>query len=175
MEIITRPFPLQELRQPGNCLQLLYAALAKTDASGDEPDYGVHITANWGRLTSDHAARMRRFIYRHRALTTFVSRRSNEEYASLCWPTSIDGKHTAARIRGNNALEVRTFQSTTRWPMLMSYAEYVDALTQWTCDPRRAEDSVDAAQFRYWVVASGLYPFLADRFVPKKEVVKLCA
>jgi hypothetical protein len=173
LEVVTRPFPMQELRAPVNVLRTLLTQLRNDGASGDETGYGVHITSNWGRLSPPHKIRMRKFIYTMKPLTIFVSKREETHYASF--NDNLDDSHTAAHVRNREALEIRTFQSTTDYDRLMSYVEYIEALTEWTRDPERSVlGPMAQSGFRYWVCASGIYPFLATRFAPKKKETVQC-
>lgn len=66
------------------------------------------------------------------------------------------------------------FQGTPDWATLLSYVEYVDALTEWTRNPANpTRGSIGQALFRAWVQATGRYPALSRRFtttLSRKEV-----
>ena len=57
------------------------------------------------------------------------------------------------------------FQGTPDWDVLLSYVEYVDALTGWTRNPANpTRGPIGQALFRAWVHATGRYPALSRRF-----------
>ena len=61
--------------------------------------------------------------------------------------------------------EFRVFQGTPNWEAVLSYIEYVDALTEWTRNPANPMvGPVGQALFRAWVCVTGDYPALATRF-----------
>lgn len=166
LEVITRPFPMQELQTPGNPLQAMLATMKESGAFVPHSSYGLHITTNWSRLSLDHGKRLRDLVYGLRHLTVFVSQR---EVNSASFENH-HGKHTAMCVRCDDAIEMRTFKSTTDYDMLMSYVEYLEALTEWSRDPQR---NTSSSEFRFWVVNTTTYPHLAKRFLGKKE--KVCA
>jgi hypothetical protein len=167
LEIISRPFAMDELRTPNNRLKNMLAEARREGAHVNDRNYGVHITSNWGRLTNDHKNRLCEAVCSMRALSVFVSRRYSPTYAEY---TPYDGdKHVAMNRRDQHAVEMRTFLSTTDWPMLMSYVEYLDALTEWTRSPLNPiAGALAPAQFRAWVRSRPDYPHLARRFAPKE-------
>jgi hypothetical protein len=173
LEIITRPFSLEELREPGNRLETLLANAAAYGADPTEGDecYGIHITTNWGRLTSDHQDRMRAMVYEQRQMTIWVSQRETS-YAEF--NPDKGSHHTALHIRSRDAAEMRTFQSTLDWPQVMSYVEYLDALAEWTRNPARPINGpLVGPAFRAWVRSHPSYPHLAARMRNLKKTVEV--
>lgn len=169
LEIITRPFPLQELRREDCILRGLLDTLNEYDIRTDLANFGVHVTANWGRLTLDHQRRLQQAVYDFKPLSLFVARREETPYASFSM-SNWDDHHAAAHPRDGNALEVRIFRTTSDYPTLLSYAEYVDALTEWTLNPHQpTKGSMAQAAFRRWVRDSGQYPELAKRLFPEPK------
>ena len=165
MELITRPMPMQELRTEGNFLQRLMRQLADDDVDAEQDNYGIHITANWGRLTTDHQRRLYQATYKLKPLTVWVAGRETN-YAKFT--RNSGDKHQAVNERSALAAEFRVFASTLDWNRLMSYVEYVDALTEWTRDPAAPiEGAMAQAAFRRWVTQRADYPHLAARFSAK--------
>ncbi len=167
LEVITRPFTLPELRQHRNPLQQAMEAADRYDVACPSPlGYGVHITTNAQRLTSDHRRRLVDATYDMRALTEFVAgRKSNPEYYSYNKGCRGGEKYTAINERSDGSFEFRVFQGTPDWQVLLSYVEYVDALTEWTRNPANpTQGPVGQALFRAWTYATGRYPALSRRF-----------
>ena len=167
LEVITRPFTLPELRQHRNPLQQAMEAADRYDVACPSPSgYGVHITTNAQRLTSDHRRRLVDATYDMRALTEFVAgRKSNPEYYSYNKGCRGGEKYTAINERSDGSFEFRVFQGTPDWQVLLSYVEYVDALTEWTRNPANpTRGPVGQALFRAWVQSTGRYPALSRRF-----------
>lgn len=167
LEVITRPFTLPELRQHRNPLQQAMEAADRYDVACPSPSgYGVHITTNAQRLTADHRRRLVDATYDMRALTEFVAgRKSNPEYYSYNKGCRSGEKYTAINERSDGSFEFRVFQGTPDWQVLLSYVEYVDALTEWTRNPANpTQGSVGQALFRGWTYATGRYPALSRRF-----------
>jgi hypothetical protein len=177
MEIITRPFSLQELRSDDCKLRELMRHVRMAGADGDEDNYGVHVTTNWGRLDQQHKNRMRDMVYRLRSLAEFIARRKGTGYCNYENKDKASGHHTAVNVRDRYAVEFRIFQSTTDYNVLLSYAEFVDAVTEYTRDPNRVvEGPLAASLFRHWVVLGGQYPALAKRFpTPSCKELLPCA
>ena len=167
LEVITRPFTLPELRQHRNPLEQAMEAANRYDVACPSPSgYGVHITTNAQRLTSDHRRRLVDATYDMRALTEFVAgRKSNPEYYSYNKGCRGGEKYTAINERSDGSFEFRVFQGTPDWQVLLSYVEYVDALTEWTRNPANpTQGPVGQALFRAWTYATGRYPALSRRF-----------
>ncbi len=167
LEVITRPFTLQELRQHRNPLQQAMDAAVRYDvACPSPPGYGVHVTTNAQRLTSDHRRRLIDATYDMRALTEFVAgRKGNPDYYSYNKGCRGGDKYTAINERSDGSFEFRVFRGTPDWQQLLSYVEYVDALTEWTRNPAHpTRGPVGQALFRAWVHAMGRYPALSRRF-----------
>ena len=167
LKVITRPFTLPELRQHRNPLEQAMEAANRYDVACPSPSgYGVHITTNAQRLTSDHRRRLVDATYDMRALTEFVAgRKSNPEYYSYNKGCRGGEKYTAINERSDGSFEFRVFQGTPDWQVLLSYVEYVDALTEWTRNPANpTHGPVGQALFRAWVYATGRYPALSRRF-----------
>ena len=101
-----------------------------------------------------------------RALTEFVAgRKSNPEYYSYNKGCRGGEKYTAINERPDGSFEFRVFQGTPDWQVLLSYVEYVDALTEWTRNPANpTHGPVGQALFRAWTYATGRYPALSCRF-----------
>lgn len=163
MEIITRPYALQELRTEGNPVHQLLSAAKAIGAHVPNHNHGIHITTNWGRLNDNHRDRLSRLLLNCRLLTIYISRRKeNENYAAFA---SSGGKHTAVAPRSVDAVEIRTFLSTTDYEVLMSYVEYIEAAIQWTTDDRNVlRGAMAQAAFRQWFTTCGQFPYLASRF-----------
>lgn len=167
LEVITRPFTLPELRQHRNPLEQAMEAANRYDVACPSPSgYGVHITTNAQRLTSDHRRRLVDATYDMRALTEFVAgRKSNPEYYSYNKGCRGGEKYTAINERSDGSFEFRVFQGTPDWQVLLSYVEYVDALTEWTRNPANpTQGPVGQALFRAWTYVTGRYPALSRRF-----------
>ena len=167
LEVITRPFTLVELRQHRNPLQQALEVADRYDVACPSPSgYGVHITTNAQRLTVDHRRRLVEATYDMRALTEFVAgRKSNPDYYSYNKGCRGGEKYTAVNERSDGSFEFRVFQGTSAWLVLLSYIEYVDALTEWTRNPANpTQGPVGQALFRAWTHATGRYPSLSRRF-----------
>ena len=167
LEVISRPFSLVELRQHRNPLQQAMALAQRFDVASPSPSgYGVHITTNAQRLTGDHRGRLVDATYDMRALTEFVAgRKCNPDYYSYSKASRGDEKYTAINERPDGSFEFRVFRGTPDWQVLLSYIEYVDALTEWTRNPANpTQGPVGQALFRAWVHAAGRYPALSRRF-----------
>ena len=168
LEVISRPFALAELRQHRNPLQQAMEAAERYDVAMPSPEgYGVHVTTNAQRLTSDHRARLVDATYDMRALTEFVAGRKNDadffNYGNK--KDRRDDKYTAIHERPDGSFEFRVFRGTPDWQVLLSYVEYVDALTEWTRNPANpTQGPVGQALFRAWVHSTGRYPALSRRF-----------
>ena len=129
--------------------------------------YGVHITTNAQRLTRDHRARLVDATYDMRALTEFVAGRKNDaDFYNYGNKPSREGcKYTAVNERSDGSFEFRVFRGTADWQVLLSYVEYIDALTEWTRNPANpTRGPVGQALFRAWVHSTGRYPALSRRF-----------
>ncbi len=167
LEVISRPFSLAELRQHNNPLQQAMELAERYDVASPSPSgYGVHITTNAQRLTGDHRRRLVDATYDMRALTEFVAgRKCNHEYYSYNKAGRHAEKYTAINERSDGSFEFRVFQGTPDWQVLLSYVEYIDALTEWTRNPANpTKGPVGHALFRAWVHATGRYPALSRRF-----------
>lgn len=168
LEVISRPFTLAELRQHRNPLQLAMAAAQRYEVGAPSPEgYGVHVTTNAQRLTADHRARLVDATYDMRALTEFVAGRKNDaDYFNYGNKKDRRGdKYTAIHERPDGSFEFRVFRGTPDWQVLLSYVEYVDALTEWTRNPANpTQGPVGQALFRAWVHSTGRYPALSRRF-----------
>ena len=167
LEVISRPFSLVELRQRRNPLQQTMELAERYDVASPSPrGYGVHITANAQRLTGDHRRRLVDATYDMRALTEFVAgRKCNHEYYSYNKAGRGAEKYTAINERSDGSFEFRVFQGTPDWQVLLSYIEYVDALTEWTRNPANpTRGPVGQALFRAWTQSAGCYPALSCRF-----------
>ena len=169
LEVISRPFSLAELRQHRNPLQLAMAlAEERYDVASPCPGgYGVHVTTNAQRLTLDHRARLVDATYDMRALTEFVAgRKCDQDYYNYRNKLSRDAsKYSAINERSDGSFEFRVFRGTADWQVLLSYVEYVDALTEWTRNPGNpTRGPVGQALFRAWVHATGRYPTFSRRF-----------
>lgn len=168
LEVISRPFSLPELRQHRNPLQRAMALAEQYEVDTPSPSgYGVHITTNAQRLTRDHRARLVDATYDMRALTEFVAGRKNDAdfYNYGNKPSRKGCKYTAVNERSDGSFEFRVFRGTADWQVLLSYVEYVDALTEWTRNPANpTHGPVGQALFRAWVHATGRYPALSRRF-----------
>ena len=167
LEVITRPFTLLELRQHRNPLQQALEVADRYDVACPSPSgYGVHITTNAQRLTVDHRQRLVDATYDMRGLTEFVAgRKSNPDYYSYNKGCRGGEKYTAVNERSDGSFEFRVFQGTSAWPVLLSYIEYVDALTEWTRNPANpTQGPIGQALFRAWTHATGRYPGLSRRF-----------
>ena len=168
LEVISRPFSLSELRQHRNPLQQAMELAERHDADSPSPGgYGVHITTNAQRLTADHRRRLVDATYDMRALTEFVAGRKNDpDFYNYGNKLSRAGcKYTAINERCDGSFEFRVFRGTPDWQVLLSYVEYVDALTEWTRNPANpTHGPVGQALFRAWTYATGRYPALSCRF-----------
>ena len=167
LEVISRPFSLAELRAPWNpLLKALEEAHTYGAASPSPKGYGVHVTTNAQRLTGDHRQRLVDATYDMRALTEFVAgRKSNPEYYSYDKAGRSNEKYTAINERPDGSFEFRVFRGTPDWSLVMSYVEYVDALTEWTRNPANpTQGPLGQALFRAWAKVSGRYPALSSRF-----------
>ena len=169
LEVISRPFSLAELRQHRNPLQqAMVLAEERYDVACPCPGgYGVHITTNAQRLTRDHRARLVDATYDMRALTEFVAgRKCDQDYYNYSNKLSREAsKYSAINERSDGSFEFRVFRGTANWRVLLSYVEYVDALTEWTRNPGNpTHGPVGQALFRAWVHATGRYPALSRRF-----------
>ena len=167
LEVISRPFSLAELRQHRNSLQQAMELAERYDVASPSPSgYGVHITTNAQRLTGDHRHRLVDATYDMRALTEFVAgRKSNPEYYSYNKRCRGGEKYTAINERSDGSFEFRVFQGTPDWQVLLSYVEYVDALTEWTRNPANpTQGPVGQALFRAWTQSTSRYPALSRRF-----------
>ena len=167
LEVITRPFTLAELRAPRN--PLAKAMDWARDYGTAEPSpagYGVHVTTNAQRLTKDHRRRLVDATYDMRALTEFVAgRKCNHDYYSYNKAGRQAEKYTAINERSDGSFEFRVFRGTADWQVLLSYVEYVDALTEWTRNPANpTQGPVGQALFRAWTYVTGRYPALSRRF-----------
>ncbi len=177
LEVISRPFSLIELRQHRNPLQQAMELAVQYEAASPSPaGYGVHITTNAQRLTRDHRRRLVDATYDMRALTEFVAGRKNDadnyNYGNKI--SRAGCKYTAINERFDGSFEFRVFQGTPDWQVLMSYVEYIDALTEWTRNPANpTHGPVGQALFRAWTYATGYYPALSRRFTStlSKEAV----
>jgi hypothetical protein len=197
IEIISRPFALDELYKADNPLKLaLEDAVAlgakgfnemtnRTDALGDPLNYGIHITTNWQRMTTDHQERFRQFIYAHKKQSVLIAGRENTRFAHL---HAHQMDNTEDRYRGvrpreayrpfDGAVEIRIFQSTVDYPLALSYVEFLDAVAVWTLDPdHMITGPLAASLFRAWVCHSGAYPHLSARFTKPtaQEATPACA
>ena len=169
LEVISRPFSLAELRQHRSPLQQAMAlAEERYDVASPCPaGYGVHITTNAQRLTRDHRSRLVDATYDMRSLTEFVAgRKCDKDFFNYGNKLSRAGsKYTAINERSDGSFEFRVFRGTAEWGVLLSYVEYVDALTEWTRNPGNpTQGPVGQALFRAWVHATGRYPALSHRF-----------
>lgn len=168
LEVVSRPFTLSELRRRDNPLWQAMRDACDHEASSPSPaGYGVHVTVNAQRLSVDHRRRLVDATYDMRALTEFVAgRRANGEYFSYRKDVrTAVGKYTAINERSDGSYEFRVFQGTPHWPAVLSYVEYVDALTEWTRNPANpTRGPVGQALFRAWAASTGCYPELARRF-----------
>ena len=168
LEVISRPFALAELRQHRNPLQQAMEAAERYDVASPSPGgYGVHVTTNAQRLTADHRTRLVDATYDMRALTEFVAGRKNDaDYFNYGNKKDRRGdKYTAIHERPDGSFEFRVFRGTPDWQVLLSYVEYVDALTEWTRNPANpTHGPVGQALFRAWVHSTGRYPALSRRF-----------
>ena len=166
--MISRPFTLAELWQHGNPLQKAMDAAVNFDAVTPSPSgYGVHVTTNAQRLSSDHRKRLVDATYDMRALTEFVAGRKNDsDHFNYGNKVSRRGcRYTAINERPDGSFEFRVFQGTPDWQVLLSYVEYVDALTEWTRNPANpTQGPVGQALFRAWTQSTGRYPALSRRF-----------
>ena len=175
MEIITRPFSMEELQMAGNKLQLLMHELAEAgaepfDADYPEANYGVHITMNWGDMRAYARHCMLNNLVTHmKDLSIFVAGREPNTYCQ--YTTDTRNKHNALYDRGA-AAEVRIFDSTADYERLMSYMEYVDALATWSINPHNnAQDPVQRAAFRRWACEQPQYQHFANRLlIPRRPV-----
>ena len=105
--------------------------------------------------------------YDMRALTEFVAGRKNDaDYFNYGNKKDRRGdKYTAIHERPDGSFEFRVFRGTPVWQVLLSYVEYVDALTEWTRNPANpTQGPVGQALFRAWVHSTGRYPALSRRF-----------
>lgn len=168
LEVISRPFSLTELHQHRNPLQQAMAAAQRFEAASPSPaGYGVHVTTNAQRLSADHRKRLVDATYDMRALTEFVAGRKNDaDYFNYGNKSARTGcKYTAINERPDGSFEFRVFRGTPDWQVLLSYVEYVDALTEWTRNPANpTQGPVGQALFRAWTHATGRYPGLSRRF-----------
>ena len=168
LEVISRPFSLAELHQHRNPLQQAMAAAQRFEVASPSPaGYGVHVTTNAQRLTADHRKRLVDAAYDMRALTEFVAGRKNDaDYFNYGNKAARAGcKYTAINERSDGSFEFRVFRGTADWQVLLSYVEYVDALTEWTRNPANpTRGPVGQALFRAWATTTGRYPALSRRF-----------
>lgn len=166
LEVISRPLTLAELRFRNPLQQAMSWATDYGAATPSPEGYGVHITTNAQRLSEDHRQRLVDATYDMRPLTEFVAGRKHcGDYYSYAKNDRHCNKYTAVHERGDGSFEFRVFQGTPEWQTLLSYVEYVDALTEWTRNPANpTHGSIGQALFRAWVQASGRYPALSRRF-----------
>lgn len=166
LEVITRPFSMHELLSDTSKLRRLIRTLVNDHgATTGDCEYGVHVTTNIGRLPDAHQERFRHFICANQTLSEFVGRRKQNEYCMYSW--GWDEKHSAVARRSMNpeAVEVRIFRSTLDYDVLLSYAQYIEAVIDWTRDPQHlTHGALATSLFRHWVCLSGQYPHLAARF-----------
>ncbi len=168
LEVISRPFSLADLRQHRNPLQQAMELAVRYEVASPSPGgYGVHITTNAQRLAADHRRRLVDATYDMRALTEFVAGRKNDaDYYNYDNKLSRAGcKYTAINERSDGSFEFRVFRGTPDWQVLLSYVEFVDALTDWTRNPANpTQGPVGQALFRAWAQSTGRYPALSRRF-----------
>lgn len=164
LEVITRPFSMHELRSDKSILKnLIHRLVTGFGAEEGHDGYGVHVTTNLGRLPLDHQERFRRFIVDNQRFSEYVARRPGTEYCHYLWDWG--DKHSAVASRGDTAAEVRIFKSSLNYAVLMSYAEYIEAVIDWTRDPQHMlKGPLATSLFRHWVCLTGQYPHLAARF-----------
>lgn len=168
LEVISRPFTLVDLRDRHNPLRQALDEACNWNACEPSPSgYGVHVTTNAQRLAWDHRRRLIDATYDMGQLTAFVAGRkpNSDHYNYRKELHYTDTKYTAIHERPDGAYEFRVFQGTPDWETVLSYIEYVDALTEWTRNPANPTvGPVGQALFRAWVCVTGDYPALATRF-----------
>ena len=167
LEVVTRPFTLAELRAARNPVAKAMDWARDYGAAAPSPaGCGVPVTTNAQRLTKDHRRRLVDATYDMRALTEFVAgRKCNHDYYSYNKAGRQAEKYTAINERSDGSFEFRVFRGTADWQVLLSYVEYVDALTEWTRNPANpTRGPIGQALFRAWVHATGRYPALSRRF-----------
>lgn len=195
IELITRPFTLGELREDDCILKRSLDKAAKRNATGqhemeipedkkDATHYGIHITTNWQRLTIDHQQRFREFIYNQRKQSILIAGRESNQFAHLDRTRmNDDDRYRGVRPRSlydpyESAVEIRIFESSIDYGLVMSFVEFIDAVTAWTMDPDHlVKGPLAASLFRSWVCQSGQYPHLSARFTKStaQEATPACA
>ncbi len=147
METVTRPFALKELQEKGNSVERLFANLQAAGACAGSDSYGIHITSNVQRLKEDHVERLRNAVCSMQKLSEFVGGRAETRFARF---RVDDDKFVAANMRDNGACEFRFFKATAEYPVLVSYIEYLEAVTAFTafCDKMQPKED----EFLTWIV-----------------------
>jgi hypothetical protein len=176
MEVISRPFSIDELRADDNQLKTKLKQLRPYILDDGDEDYGVHITTNWQRLTEDHRRRLVDFVFDTKSMTIFVARRENKKYAPFEDKYDLV-HHCALHRRDNGSVEFRIFRSTYDWDMLMSYVDYIEAATEWTRLPYRGTHGpMVQSLFRAWVRSQPeVYPYLSKRLpILTSKDIKQC-
>lgn len=169
VEVITAPLSLVEVQAADGVLARLLALARENDAYVSKR-CGTHVTSNTARFMRAHRAQLLLGFYALRPVSVFVAQRSNNEYASF---GKIEEKYAAINFRGDDLYEFRAFAGTLDHSEAASYAEYIEALAEWTSDPsipmfRTFYDKADPntrTAFRAFVRSRFTkYPNLAARF-----------
>lgn len=182
LEIITRPFNMFELERPNvwkDLVQRLRDDPVETPetCSNESINYGLHITANWNRLTTDHTKRAVRAVYELKPTVKCLSKRYSS-YAKFDRFTFGTERKNALRRREDNSIELRTMNATTEWERIMAGAEFMAAIACWTLNPNNVIVAPFVGpEFRRWIKTCGDYPNLSKVFsVPQhQEATVACA
>ncbi|MBT9153364.1 MAG: hypothetical protein DDT39_00021 [Firmicutes bacterium] len=168
VEVIIAPLSLKEV-QDSNGVLATVLGLAEDYNAYISPRCGTHVTINTHRLTPHHKAQFVAAFYELQALSVFVAKREHEAYASF--KTALE-KYSAVHMRTTNVYEFRAFAGTVSHCEAASYAEYIEAIAEWTADPglplfaynRRAAPDLRSAFRMFTRTRSDKYPNLARRF-----------
>lgn len=180
VELIFPPYSIDELRNPNGEFARVMALAVENGAYTDQA-CGVHITVNTATMLERHTEQFIRAVYAMHRVSVFVAGRDTDKLAGRTSFASFknighvtdDTKYAAVNQRENNTWEFRLFDSSTEHDTLLSYADYIAAIREWTRDPElpafanhhvRA-DAMTTAAFRRFVTDNRhTYPNLAARF-----------
>lgn len=169
VEAITAPLSLAEVQAADGMLARILALATEHNGYISEA-CGTHVTSNTARFTRQHRDQMLYAFYALRPLSVFVAQRVNSQYASF---ERNNEKYAAINFRNDDLYEFRAFAGTLDHKEAASYAEYIEAIAEWTSDPsipmfRTFHDKATPntrAAFRAFVRSrSTKYPNLAARF-----------
>lgn len=177
VEVITAPLSLAEVQDPVGMLACVLE-LAREHSGYTSELCGTHITSNTTRFSCQHREQLLFAFYALRDTTVYVARRERDRYASF--NTAFE-KYSVVNQREDDLYEFRAFAGTLDHDQAASYAEYIEAIAEWTSDPSlpvvtnhytRFDPTVRAA-FRAFVKARApRYPHLAARFCAPAALLK---